>query len=100
MNDSIIVGYGTQIGEKTSVKKSIVGEHCVIGKNVKITNSVIMDHVTIEDGSKLEGVIVCNNSNLRENCSLKDSEVSTGCTVEKGGMCRLGSGRKSLQTGF
>lgn len=45
-----IVGHGSQIGEKTSVKRSVIGQHCHIGKNVKIANCVIMDYVTVEDG--------------------------------------------------
>jgi len=81
-NDSI-VGDGTKIEEKTSIKKSVIGNHCSIGKNVKITNCVIMNHVVIEDGCKLDGVIASDNSNFKENSSLKDCEV-VGCTIEKG----------------
>ncbi len=45
-----LVGRGSKIGDKCTVKKSIIGSHCNIGKNVKITNSVIMDYVVLEDG--------------------------------------------------
>lgn len=38
------------IGEKSSIKKSVIGKHTTIGERVKISNSVIMDHVTIKDG--------------------------------------------------
>ena len=58
-----IVGTGTKIGEKTSVKRSVVGDHCNIGKNVKISNCVIMDYVTIEDG--------CVNTHTPSFCHLR-----------------------------
>lgn len=45
-----MVGDGTSIGARCSIKKSIIGRHCNIGNNVKIINSVIMDYVTIKDG--------------------------------------------------
>ena len=41
---------GVVIGEKTSVKRSVIGKHCTIGDKVKITNSVIMDYVSILEG--------------------------------------------------
>ena len=44
-----IVGKGTKVNERCSIKKSVVGMHCTIGKTVKLTNCVIMDYVTIED---------------------------------------------------
>lgn len=45
-----LVAQGTTLGEKTSVKRSIVGKHCKIGDKCKIANSVIMDYVTVLDG--------------------------------------------------
>lgn len=47
-NDSL-AGEFTKLGDKTSVKRSIVGNNVVIGKNVKISNCIIMDKVVIED---------------------------------------------------
>lgn len=83
MGDSI-VGEGTKVEEKTSIKKSIVGKNCVIGKNIRINNSIIMDGVTIADDCKLENVVICNNAKVLENCTLKDCEVEAGYKVEKG----------------
>ncbi|KAL2301822.1 hypothetical protein Nmel_011221 [Mimus melanotis] len=50
-SDSII-GSSTQIGEKTSIKHSIIGSMCTIKGKVKITNCIIMNSVTIEEGKK------------------------------------------------
>lgn len=44
------VAASTRVGDRTSVKKSVIGTHCVIGKNVKISGCVIMDYVVINDG--------------------------------------------------
>jgi translation initiation factor eIF-2B subunit gamma len=44
-----LVGDGTRIGDRCSVKRSVIGPHCTIGKNVKISDSVVMEHCTIED---------------------------------------------------
>jgi translation initiation factor eIF-2B subunit gamma len=70
-----VVGEGTSIGAKCSIKKSIIGRHCNIGNNVKIINSVIMDYVTIKDGAKVQASIVCNNAYVNVNATLVDSKV-------------------------
>jgi translation initiation factor eIF-2B subunit gamma len=49
-----VVGEGTSIGAKCSIKKSIIGRRCNIGNNVKIVNSVIMDFVTIKEGYNIQ----------------------------------------------
>jgi translation initiation factor eIF-2B subunit gamma len=49
MGADSLIGEGSKVGEKCSIKKSVIGSHCVIGKNVKLNNCVIMDHVMIED---------------------------------------------------
>jgi translation initiation factor eIF-2B subunit gamma len=40
----------TRVGERTSIKKCIIGRHCILGKNVKLTNCVVWDYVVIADG--------------------------------------------------
>lgn len=52
------IAASVRVGERTAIKKSVVGPHCVIGKNVKIAGCVIMDHVEIKDG--------CVNISLRD----------------------------------
>lgn len=44
-----MVGDFTKLGEKSSVKRSVIGSNVTIGKNVKISNCIIMDNVTIDD---------------------------------------------------
>lgn len=69
------------IGEKSSIKKSVIGKHTTIGERVKISNSVIMDHVTIKDGCNIQGSIVCTNAYVKENASLKDCQVGDSHTI-------------------
>lgn len=45
-----LLAASTRVGERTSIKKCIIGRHCVLGKNVKLTNCVIWDYVVIADG--------------------------------------------------
>ena len=42
-----VVGEGTQVGERASLKKCIVGRHCHIARGVKLTGCVVWDFVTI-----------------------------------------------------
>ncbi|KAJ3218191.1 hypothetical protein HDU67_006453 [Dinochytrium kinnereticum] len=80
-----MVGVSTKIGERTSVKKSVIGSHCIIGKNVKIAGSIIMDHCIVEDNVKLDGTILCGSSKIQEGAQLKDCLVGASYVVEKEG---------------
>ncbi|KAK6164002.1 hypothetical protein DH2020_000866 [Rehmannia glutinosa] len=70
-----MLGEGSQMGDKCSVKKSVIGRHCRIGSNVKIVNSVVMNYVTIGDGCSIQGSIICSNVQLQERAVLKDCQV-------------------------
>lgn len=70
-----LVGASTRVGERTSVKKSIIGRHCVIGKNVKLVGCVVMDFVKVGDGAKLENSIVCQRATIGDRVDLRDCEV-------------------------
>ncbi|KAK3133019.1 hypothetical protein QOZ80_6AG0530950 [Eleusine coracana subsp. coracana] len=79
-----ILAEGSQLGDKCSVKRSVIGRHCRIGSNVKIVNSVVMNHVVIEDGCHIQGSVVCNNIQLQERAVLKDCQVGAGYIVTAG----------------
>lgn len=49
-----VVGQGTKVGERCTIKRSVIGKHCHIEDKVKIINSVIMNHVTISAGYVLQ----------------------------------------------
>ncbi|KAL6879666.1 hypothetical protein ACP4OV_012325 [Aristida adscensionis] len=75
---------GSQLGDKCSVKRSVIGRHCRIGSNVKIVSSVVMNHVVIDDGCHIQGSVVCNNVQLQERAVLKDCQVGAGYVVTTG----------------
>jgi translation initiation factor eIF-2B subunit gamma len=45
-----LVPSSTRVGERTSIKKCLIGRHCVIGKNVRLSNVIVWDFVNIADG--------------------------------------------------
>ena len=45
-----IIGDSTQISERATIKKSVIGRHCVIGKMAKVVGCVLLDHCVVEDG--------------------------------------------------
>ncbi|XP_010247225.1 PREDICTED: translation initiation factor eIF-2B subunit gamma [Nelumbo nucifera] len=79
-----MLGEGSQLGDKCSVKRSVIGRHCRIGSNVKVVNSVIMNHVAIADGCSIQGSVVCSNVQLQERVVLKDCQVGAGYVVTAG----------------
>ncbi|XP_023530393.1 translation initiation factor eIF-2B subunit gamma-like isoform X2 [Cucurbita pepo subsp. pepo] len=76
-----MLGEGSQMGDKCSVKRSVIGRHCRIGSNVKIANSIVMDHVTIGDGCSIQGSVICSNVQLQERAVLRDCQVGAGFVV-------------------
>ncbi|CAN6483855.1 unnamed protein product [Victoria cruziana] len=84
VGNQCMLGEGSRLGDKCSVKRSVIGRHCRIGSGVKIVNSVVMDHVTIEDGCLVQGSVVCSNVQLQERASLKDCQVGAGYVVTGG----------------
>lgn len=94
------------MGDKCSVKRSVIGRHCRIGSNVKvpidifsylscpyplnyffcvkkkktvlqIVNSIVMNHVTIEDSCTIQGSVISSNVQIQERASLKDCQVNS-----------------------
>lgn len=84
VGNDCMVDESVSIGEKVSIKKSVIGKHTVIGERVKISNSVIMDHVTIMEGCNIQGSIICTNAHIKKNVSLKDCQVGDSHTISEG----------------
>eukprot|EP00884_Botryococcus_braunii_P012713 jgi/Botrbrau1/21442/Bobra.0216s0050.1 len=79
-----MVGQGSTIGDKSSIKRSVLGRSCKVGNNVKIINSVIMDNVVIENGCQVQNSIICSGVRLQERVSLRDCQVGADYTVAEG----------------
>jgi translation initiation factor eIF-2B subunit gamma len=44
-----LLGEGTRVGDRASIKKCVVGRHCNIGRGAKLTGCVLWDFVTVEE---------------------------------------------------
>ncbi|KAI3405998.2 GCD1 [Candida oxycetoniae] len=87
-NDAL-VGENTQLGEKTSVKRSVIGSGCTIGKKVRVTGCLIMDNVVIEDDVQLDNCIIGHDVTIRSkskltNCNVESTNEIIANTVSKG----------------
>ncbi|XP_063795508.1 translation initiation factor eIF2B subunit gamma isoform X3 [Pseudophryne corroboree] len=67
-----MIGAQTQVGEKTSIKHSLLGSNCVIKDRVKITNCIIMNGVTVHDSCTIQGSVICNSAVLESGADIKD----------------------------
>ncbi|XP_040264124.1 translation initiation factor eIF-2B subunit gamma isoform X1 [Bufo bufo] len=76
-----MIGEQTKIGDKTSVKHSIVGANCVIEGRVKITNCIIMNDVTIQDSCNLQGSVICNKAFIHSGADIKDCLLASGLRI-------------------
>lgn len=87
IGNDCIVGENPVIGEKVSIKRSVIGNNCQLKDKVKITNSVIMDNVTVEEGCSIQGSIVCSNTYIGKQCEFKDSII--GRSQQVNDFCKL-----------
>ncbi|KAM5577923.1 hypothetical protein ABKV19_008314 [Rosa sericea] len=83
-----MLGEASIMGDKCSVKRSVIGRHCRIGSNVKVVNSVVMNHVTIADGCTIQNSVVCSNVQLQDRVVLKDCQVGANFVVTTGSECK------------
>ncbi|KAF9072943.1 UDP-3-O-glucosamine N-acyltransferase [Rhodocollybia butyracea] len=79
-SDSII-GAFTQVSERTTIKKSVVGKHCTIGKLARVTGCVLLDHCVIEDGAKVDGCILGKNTKVGAKAELTRCVTQAGYEV-------------------
>ncbi|PWN53418.1 hypothetical protein IE53DRAFT_338777 [Violaceomyces palustris] len=78
-----LVGEGTRIGERSMLKRSIIGRNCTISKNARIVGCILMDACFVGDGVKLENCILCPKSKVMERSNLKDCDVGFAVEVSK-----------------
>lgn len=64
-----IVGKGSVLGDRCSVKRSIIGSTCKLGNSVKIVSSIVMDDVIVEEGSHIQNSIICSGSHVQVCCA-------------------------------
>ena len=79
-----IVGFGTKLGDKATLKRSIMGRRCRVGTGAKVSNCVVHDDVTIADGAHIQGSVVGCGAVLGAGCVLRDCHVASGAAVAPG----------------
>ncbi|XP_069769182.1 translation initiation factor eIF2B subunit gamma-like, partial [Narcine bancroftii] len=77
-----MIGSFTEVAEKSSIKRSIIGASCTIKEKVKITNSVIMDYVIIEEGCCIQGSVICSRAVIEKGADLKDCLLGSGQRID------------------
>uniref|UniRef100_F7G566 Translation initiation factor eIF2B subunit gamma n=1 Tax=Macaca mulatta TaxID=9544 RepID=F7G566_MACMU len=77
-----LIGPETQIGEKSSIKRSVIGSSCLIKDRVTITNCLLMNSVTVEEGSNIQGSVICNNAVIEKGADIKDCLIGSGQRIE------------------
>ncbi|GAB4821626.1 hypothetical protein N2152v2_008672 [Parachlorella kessleri] len=80
-----MIGRDTSLGDKCSVKRSVIGAGCRVGSNVKIINSVLLDGCVVRDNCHIQNSIICAGCELQERVSLKDCQVGPSYVVGEGG---------------
>lgn len=79
-----IVGAGTRIDERTTIKHSILGRNCIIGKGARIMRSILMDGVHVGDNAKIENCIVGAQASIGDRSQLKETDVGPQYAVPRG----------------
>ncbi|XP_040612815.1 translation initiation factor eIF-2B subunit gamma isoform X1 [Mesocricetus auratus] len=77
-----LIGPDTQVGEKSSIKRSVIGSSCVIQDRVSITSCLLMNSVIVEEGSKIQGSVICNNVVIEKGADIKDCLIGSGQRIE------------------
>jgi translation initiation factor eIF-2B subunit gamma len=84
ISSDTIIGESTQVSDRTTVKRSVIGRHCIIGKMVKITGCILLDHCVIEDGVKLDSCILGKNTQVGSNAELIRCITQAGYEINAG----------------
>uniref|UniRef100_A0A3Q1GKM0 Translation initiation factor eIF2B subunit gamma n=1 Tax=Acanthochromis polyacanthus TaxID=80966 RepID=A0A3Q1GKM0_9TELE len=82
MGSDSIFGALCQVAEKTSIKRSTIGNSTTVKEKVKVTNSIIMHGVTIEEGCNIQGSVICSNAVIGRGADLKYCLVGNGQRIE------------------
>ena len=79
-----VVGENGVLGDKTSIKRSVLGSNVKLGVNVKVINSVLMDNVVVGDNCTIQNSILSNGVQLKERATVKDCQIGSGYSVPTG----------------
>uniref|UniRef100_A0A8D3D4U5 Translation initiation factor eIF2B subunit gamma n=1 Tax=Scophthalmus maximus TaxID=52904 RepID=A0A8D3D4U5_SCOMX len=86
MGSDSIIGALSQVADKTSIKRSTIGNSTTIKEKVKVTNSIIMHGVTIEEGCNIQSSVICSNVVIGRGADLKHCLVGSGQQIDSDGL--------------
>ncbi|XP_017481521.1 PREDICTED: translation initiation factor eIF-2B subunit gamma-like [Rhagoletis zephyria] len=78
---SSLVGAGATVGERCSIKRTVVGASCRVGDRVRLTNCILQEGVTVEEGAVLQGALLCAGASVGVNAEIRDCIVGHGQAV-------------------
>ncbi|CAJ0608417.1 unnamed protein product [Cylicocyclus nassatus] len=80
-NESL-VAEDAKIGERSLIKRSVIGSRCCVGEKANVQGSLVMDGASIGKGAKITQSIICCGASIGDNAELtsvivaKDQKVS------------------------
>jgi len=87
----VVIGEGTQIGEKVRLWDSFIGPHCTIENNVRLRSSIVWSQVSLGHGALVEGSVVSSRTVIKTRANIEEgSIISEDCLVGRGSIIRAG----------
>ena len=80
-----LVHESAKIGDKSQVKKSVIGKNCIISDKVKIFNSILLDNVTVGESAIIQGSVLCSGSKIPAKCEVRDCLVDYSHEITSAG---------------
>ncbi|KAL4774168.1 nucleotide-diphospho-sugar transferase [Aspergillus nidulans var. acristatus] len=74
-----VIGQGTSIADRSTVKDTVLGRNCKVGKDVTLEGAYIWDNAVIGDGTTIRHAIIAD-----------DVVIGKNCTVEQGALVSFG----------
>lgn len=84
IGSACMIGAESSLGDKCSVKRSVIGRGCSFGSNVKIINSVLMDGVHVGDNCHVQNSIVCGGCTIQAKVEVMNCQVGPNYKVATG----------------
>ena len=79
----LVIGSGGTVREDTVIEESIIWRNAELGQRVSLKNSLVADNCRLNDNSTIEGSILGDNVTVVSGCKLeRGSKIWPGTTVE------------------
>lgn len=79
--NSSMCGTGCSVGDKSSIKRSVLGDHCEIGNNVRVINSLLMEGIKIGERCTIQNSILFSGCTVLPGAQLKDCQIGPKAVV-------------------